>query len=124
MYNSKKKKNEEQKNMKNVMIMLMAALLMAACATLTPEQKAAREAAAKAYLKKALVSQKYKINLTSIRPMRGVERTLAGPWIRVDSTTVECEMPMPVLTTFLTRRLAARYVWNHGSSSSLRCQTM
>ena len=79
--------------MKNICMIFAMLCMMAACATLTPEEKAAREAAAKEYIKKALVSQKYKINLTSIRPMRGVERTLAGPWIRVDSTTVECEMP-------------------------------
>ena len=79
--------------MKKVIIMLIAAMLMAACAILTPEEKAAREAAAKVYVKKALVSQKYKININTMRPMRGVERTVAGRWLKVDSTTVECEMP-------------------------------
>ena len=57
--------------MKNICMIFAMLCMMAACATLTPEEKAAREAAAKEYIKKALVSQKYKINLTSIRPMRG-----------------------------------------------------
>lgn len=75
------------------MIMLMAVLLVAACATLTPEEKAAREAAAKENVKTAVASQKYKINVTSMRPMRGMERTVSGPWLKVDSTTVECVLP-------------------------------
>ena len=83
----------EMTDMKKIMIMLMAVLLMAACATLTPEEKAAREAVAKEKVKTAVASQKYKINITSMRPMRGVERSIAGPWLKVDSTTVECMMP-------------------------------
>ena len=40
--------------MKKVIIMLMAALLVTACATLTPEEKAAREAAVKEGVKAAV----------------------------------------------------------------------
>ena len=49
-------------------MMLMAALLVAACATLTPEQKAARDAAIKEGVKSAVASQKFKINVTSVIP--------------------------------------------------------
>ena len=54
--------------MKKVVIMLMAVLLVAACATLTPEEKAAREAAVKEYVKSAVVKQKYKykINISAL----------------------------------------------------------
>jgi len=79
--------------MKKVVIMLMAVLLVAACATLTPEEKAAREAAVKEYVKSAVVKQKYKINISAMRPMRGMERSVSGPWLKVDSTTVECWLP-------------------------------
>ena len=79
--------------MKKVIILLMAVLLVAACATLTPEEKAAREAATKEYVKTAVVTKNYKINITSMRPMRGVERTISGHWLKVDSTTVECWLP-------------------------------
>lgn len=43
--------------------MLMAALLVAACATLTPEEKAARDAAFKEGVKTAVASQKFKIHV-------------------------------------------------------------
>ena len=79
--------------MKKVIIMLMAALLVAACATLTPEEKAAREAAIKESVKTAVASQKYKINVNSVKPMRGIDRTVSGPFLKVDSNTVECFLP-------------------------------
>ena len=74
-------------------MMLMAALLVAACATLTPEQKAARDAAIKEGVKSAVASQKFKINVNSVTPMRGTRRSLSGPFIKLDSTTVECYLP-------------------------------
>ena len=74
-------------------MMLMAVLLMAACATLTPEEKAAREAATKESVKTAVASQKYKIYVTSMKPMRGNERTISGFWLKVDSTMVDCMLP-------------------------------
>ena len=79
--------------MKKVIIMLMAALLVAACATLTPEEKAAREVAIKESVKTAVASQKYKINVNSVKPMRGIDRTVSGPFLKVDSNTVECFLP-------------------------------
>ena len=62
--------------------MLMAALLVTACATLTPEEKAAREAAVKEGVKAAVASQKFKINVTSVTPMRGTNRSLSGAFIK------------------------------------------
>ena len=79
--------------MKKIIMMLMAALLVAACATLTPEQKAARDAAIKEGVKSAVASQKFKINVTSVTPMRGTNRSLSGAFIKLDSTTVECFLP-------------------------------
>ena len=79
--------------MKKIIMMLMAALLVAACATLTPEQKAARDAAIKEGVKSAVASQKFKINVNSVTPMRGTRRSLSGPFIKLDSTTVECYLP-------------------------------
>ena len=73
--------------------MLMAALLVTACATLTPEEKAARDAAVKEGVKAAVASQKFKINVTSVTPMRGTNRSLSGAFIKLDSTTVECFLP-------------------------------
>lgn len=79
--------------MKKIIMMLMAALLVAACATLTPEQKAARDAAIKEGVKSAVASQKFKINVISVTPMRGTNRSLSGAFIKLDSTTVECFLP-------------------------------
>ena len=73
--------------MKKVIIILMAALLVTACATLTPEEKAAREAAVKEGVKAAVASQKFKIN--SPGPLSS---WTAPQW------SVSC--PMPVVTIF------------------------
>ena len=79
---------------KNYLLLTIALVcMMAACATLTPEEKAAREAATKESVKTAVASQKYKIYVTSIKPMRGNERTISGPWLKVDSTIVDCMLP-------------------------------
>ena len=82
--------------MKKVIIMLMAALLVTACATLTPEEKAARDAAIKEGVKAAVASQKFKINVTSVTPMRAASSSswTAPQW------NVTC--PMPVVTIFHT----------------------
>ena len=79
--------------MKKIIIMMMAALLVAACATLTPEEKAAREAAVKEGVKTAVASQKFKINVNSVTPLRGTNRSLSGPFLSVDSNRVECFLP-------------------------------
>ena len=79
--------------MKKVIVMLMVGLLMASCATLTPEEKAAREAAIKESIKTTLQSKNYKINVNSVTPMRAGSRTISGSWIKMDSTIVECWLP-------------------------------
>ena len=79
--------------MKKVMMMLVTVLLMAACATLTPEEKAAREAAAREYVKTAVATQRYKINLNTMRPMRGSNLPITNAWLKADSNIVECLMP-------------------------------
>ena len=72
---------------------LVCVMLTAGCATLTPEERAAREAEVREAVKEALVSQKFKLNITSVKPMRGVDRSLSGPWLKVDSTMMECWLP-------------------------------
>ena len=79
--------------MNKIMSMVIACLLMAACATLTPEEKAAREAAVKEKVKTAVVSQKYRINVTSMKPERGISHSVSTAWLKVDSTTVEWMLP-------------------------------
>ena len=79
--------------MKKVIIILLGVLLMSACATLTPEEKAARKEAAMESVKRSVKTQKYRININSVKPMRGIDHTISGPWLRVDTTTVECYLP-------------------------------
>jgi hypothetical protein len=78
---------------KHFFMIIALMFMVAACATLTPEEKAAREAATKEKVKTAVASQKYKIYVSSMKPMRGNERTISGFWLKVDSTTMDCMLP-------------------------------
>ena len=75
--------------MKNVMLTIVAALLMAACATLTPEEKAARVQ----HVVDAVGSKNYRININTMRPMRGGDRSVFNHWIKVQDNTVDCDLP-------------------------------
>lgn len=77
--------------MKQFMLMMIAALLMVACAT--PEERAARQAENLKMVKAAVGSQQYRINITSIRPMRGTTTNVMGRWLKIDGNTVDCSLP-------------------------------
>ena len=77
--------------MKQLMLMFVAALLMVACAT--PEERAARQAENLKMVKAAVGSQKYKINITSMTPMRGINHNVMGRWLKIDGNTVDCSLP-------------------------------
>lgn len=109
-------KKKTVKNMKHVIILLMAAVLTAACASLTPEQKAAREAATREYVKQAVASQKYTINVNSMKPSRrGESYPVFSAWLKVDGNTVQCVLPylglddVPRLKSRAEMRMNAKY---------------
>ena len=77
--------------MKQFMLMIIAALLMVACAT--PEERAARQAENLKMVKAAVGSQQYRINVTSMRPMRGTTTNVMGRWLKIDGNTVDCSLP-------------------------------
>lgn len=77
--------------MKQFMLMIVAALLMVACAT--PEERAARQAENLKMVKAAVGSQQYKINVSSMKPMRGTYTTVMGRWLKIDGNTVDCSLP-------------------------------
>lgn len=77
--------------MKQFMLMIVAALLMVACAT--PEERAARQAENLKMVKAAVGSQQYRINVTSMTPMRGTSTTVMGRWLKIDGNTVDCSLP-------------------------------
>ena len=77
--------------MKQFMLMMIAALLMVACAT--PEERAARQAENLKMVKAAVGSQQYRINVTSMRPMRGSTTNVMGRWLKIDGNTVDCSLP-------------------------------
>ena len=77
--------------MKQFMLMMIAALLMVACAT--PEERAARQAENLKMVKAAVGSQQYRINITSMRPMRGTTTNVMGRWLKIDGNTVDCSLP-------------------------------
>ncbi len=77
--------------MKKFILMMIAALLMVACAT--PEERAARQAENLKMVKAAVGSQQYRINVTSMRPMRGTTTNVMGRWLKIDGNTVDCSLP-------------------------------
>ena len=77
--------------MKQFMLMMIAALLMVACAT--PEERAARQAENLKMVKAAVGSQQYRINITSMTPMRGATTNVMGRWLKIDGNTVDCSLP-------------------------------
>ena len=77
--------------MKQFMLMMIAAFLMVACAT--PEERAARQAENLKMVKAAVGTQQYKINVTSMRPMRGTTTNVMGRWLKIDGNTVDCSLP-------------------------------
>ena len=77
--------------MKQFMLMMIAALLMVACAT--PEERVARQAENLKMVKAAVGSQQYRINITSMRPMRGTTTNVMGRWLKIDGNTVDCSLP-------------------------------
>ena len=76
--------------MKQFMLMI-AALLMVACAT--PEERAARQAENLKMVKAAVGNQQYRINVTSMRPMRGTTTNVMGRWLKIEGNTVDCSLP-------------------------------
>ena len=77
--------------MKKLLLLFVGALLMVACAT--PEERAARQAENLKMVKAAVGSQQYKINVSSMKPMRGTYTTVMGRWLKIDGNTVDCSLP-------------------------------
>lgn len=73
--------------------MLAATLLMTACVTLTPEQKAALDTYTRENVRKAVISQKYDINVTTMTPMRATGIPVTGYWLKVDSIYLDVNLP-------------------------------
>ena len=77
--------------MKKLLLLFVAALLMAACAT--PEERAARQAENLRMVKECVGSQKYRINIRSVTPMRSTSHMVSGRWLIVDGDKVNCYLP-------------------------------
>ena len=98
--------------MKQFMLMIIAALLMVACAT--PEERAARQAENLKMVKAAVGSQQYRINVTSMRPMRGTTTNVMGRWLKIEGNTVDCSLPyigredIPHMKTRAERRMDSK----------------
>ena len=77
--------------MKKLLFILVAILTIVSCAT--PEERAARQAENLKMVKASIGSQQYRINVTSMTPMRGTNTTVMGRWLKVDGNTVDCSLP-------------------------------
>jgi hypothetical protein len=76
---------------KNLFLLFVGALLMVACAT--PEERAARQAENLKMVKAAVGSQQYRINVSSMTPMRGTSTNVMGRWVKIDGNTIDCYLP-------------------------------
>jgi hypothetical protein len=101
--------------MKKVILMMVAALLMAACSTLTPEEKAARQAEKLKVAKEQFEKKQYRIVVTQMRPLRGTSRSISGSFIKIDGDMMDCFLPyagrddIPHPKTHAERRMDSKY---------------
>lgn len=75
---------------------LAAVLLLTACGAmnLTPEERAKRKAALEIAAKQSLVERHFRINVTELKTERGGDHfPVSGSWLKVDSNTVDCDLP-------------------------------
>ena len=79
--------------MKRIVFMILGALLLACCATLSPEQKAAQEAARAKSVRTSLANQQYRIKVTSATPMRGITHQVMGHWVKINGDKFSCDLP-------------------------------
>ena len=91
-----------RQGMKKILSLVLCAGIIASCAwvmvacgisKLTPEEKAARKAAEQERVKEAVIGRHYRINVTSMTPLRAETFYISGCWIRIDSTMVDCSVP-------------------------------
>ena len=81
----------------------LCAGMMVSCgiSKLTPEEKAEKKAAEQARVKEAVIGRHYRINVTSMTPLRAETFFVnGGHWIKVDSTMVDCSIPYMGLDDF------------------------
>ena len=76
-----------------VLAICAGAVVSCGLSKLTPEEKAARRAAEEQTIREAVIHRHYRISVSSMTPLRAETFYISGPWITVDSTTVECSVP-------------------------------
>ena len=69
------------------------ALLMAACSTLTPEEKAARQAENLRVAKEKVDNKQYRVVVTQMKPIRGSSRQISNSFIKIDGDMMDCFLP-------------------------------
>ena len=99
-----------RQGMKKILSLVLCAGIIASCAMmmvscgiskLTPEEKAARKAAEQERVKEAVIGRHFRINVTSMTPLRAETFDLPGGcWIKIDSTMVDCSIPYMGLDDF------------------------
>jgi hypothetical protein len=77
--------------MKKFLIMITAVLLVAACAT--PEERAARQAENLKVVKASVGSQKYKISVSQMTPMRGTSVYVSNRYLKIEGDQIDCSLP-------------------------------
>ena len=96
--------------MKKILSLVVCAGIIASCAMmmvscgiskLTPEEKEARKAALQERVKEAVIGRHYRINVTSMTPLRAEPFDVPGGcWIKIDSAMVDCNIPYMGLDDF------------------------
>ena len=77
--------------MKKIIFILTVVFTIVACAT--SEERAARQAENLKMVKSSVGNQRYRINVTSMTPLRGMRTTVMGRYLKVDGSRVDCSLP-------------------------------
>lgn len=79
------------KAIRKTMMLLMAVLFLTACAT--AEERAARQAENLKMVKESVGSQKYRIDVTQMTPMRGTSHYVTARHLTINGNEVDCSLP-------------------------------
>lgn len=80
--------------MRNFLLTFVAIVtIMAIASCATAEERAARQAENLKMVKASVGNQQYRINITSMTPMRGTRTTVTGRYLKIDGKKIDCSLP-------------------------------
>ena len=78
---------------KSILFALTTAIVLLVMGCATPEERAARQAENLKMVKESVGSQRYRINVTEMTPMRGSVHQVTNRYLKIDGDEIECSLP-------------------------------